>query len=81
MILIHMMVCSALYNKFEQVIFDSNPDSKTIKELLLKYGAKGALMSGSGPSVFGFFETENEAKNAAELLKTHKIRANICKTI
>ena len=74
-------VCSALYNKFEKVIFDTNPDSKTIKELLLKYGAKGALMSGSGPSVFGFFTTEEKAKNAAELLKTHKIRAKICKTI
>ena len=74
-------VCSSLYNKFEQVIFETNPDSKYIKELMIKFGAKGALMSGSGPSVFGFYETEEKALYAVELLKSYKIRANICKTI
>ena len=74
-------VCSTLYNKFEQVIFDTNPDAKVIKELLIKYGAIGALMSGSGPSVFAFFDTYDKAMDAVCKLKIDKIRANVCKTI
>ena len=74
-------VCERLYNKFEAVILDSNPDAAHIKKLLFEYGAVGSLMSGSGPSVFGFFDTEEKAVKAVELLKINKIRANICKTI
>jgi len=74
-------VCSSLYNKFEKVILDTNPDAKKIKDLLLCYGAKAALMSGSGPSVYAFFEDKKKAEYAAEKLKSDNIRANVCKTI
>jgi 4-diphosphocytidyl-2C-methyl-D-erythritol kinase len=41
----------------------------------------GALMSGSGPSVFAIFSDENTAKKAAEYLIESGVRAKVCKTI
>ena len=74
-------VCSALYNKFEKVIISQNEGVKLIKDTLMANGAMGALMSGSGPSVFGIFSCEELAKNAALALIDMGIRANVCKTI
>lgn len=45
-------------NDFESVIFEIEPEIKRVKETLLSCGAKNALMSGSGASVFGIFENE-----------------------
>ena len=72
---------SLLYNKFEGVIAESNKNIDKIKNTLLKNGALGALMSGSGPSVFGIFENENNSINAYKALKSQKIRAFLCKTL
>ena len=72
---------SLLYNKFESVIAESNKSIDDIKNTLLKNGALGALMSGSGPSVFGIFDNENDSVNAYKALKSQKIRAFLCKTL
>lgn len=45
------------------------PQIRTIREEMLSLGAAGALMSGSGPSVFGLFEEENDATAAFEKLR------------
>lgn len=74
-------ICSLLFNKFESVIIPLNENIRTIKELLLKNGAIGALMSGSGPSVFGIFETEDAQKNAFFALQREKIRVFLCKSL
>lgn len=74
-------IASSLYNKFENVIIPQNENIQKIKNLLLSSGAVGALMSGSGPSVFGIFETENEQKRAFEALESEKIRAFLCKSL
>ena len=68
-------VSSSLFNKFESVIIPENPTILKIKDLLLSNGALGALMSGSGPSVFGVFENENDQKRALEALQKEKIQA------
>lgn len=60
-------VCDNMYNIFESVIIEERPLAKRAKELLLENGAAGAMMSGSGPTVFGIFEddaTRNEALHA-----------------
>jgi len=44
-------------NDFEPVVFREHPQLKSIKGKLLKLGARPAMMSGSGSSVFGVFET------------------------
>ncbi len=50
-----------LRNDLEKVTIASFPVIKELKTLLLKKGAKGVLMSGSGPTVFGIFESRQDA--------------------
>lgn len=61
------------FNIFEEVIF-SDEISK-IKDILTKNGAEVAMMSGSGPSVFGVFKNESEALGAVDVLKKHGFNA------
>jgi 4-diphosphocytidyl-2-C-methyl-D-erythritol kinase len=58
-------------NVFEQVIdVHSRP---YIKDTMRRFGCKAACMSGSGPTVFGIFETEEKANKCVnELKKTMK---------
>lgn len=61
-------VCKNLFNIFEAAVLDDCPKAKELRERLLILGAKGAMMSGSGSSVFGIFTDSKTAKNAkAEL--------------
>jgi 4-diphosphocytidyl-2-C-methyl-D-erythritol kinase len=47
-----------LKNDFESVIFDIEPEIRRAKKSLLQAGALGALLAGSGSSVFGIFSDE-----------------------
>ena len=58
-----------MYNIFEEAILPSRPLAQRAKELLLEHGAIGAMMSGSGPTVFGVFADEDSRKGALEILK------------
>lgn len=53
-----------MYNVLEDITSAESQDVPYIKDLMLKYKAEGALMSGSGPTVFGVFESEGNAKAA-----------------
>lgn len=57
-----------LLNDLEKVTLRIHPVLDQIKILLLKNGALGALMSGSGPTVFGVFTDEESACRAEENL-------------
>jgi len=54
-----------MHNDLETVSLRMHPELMEIKQLLLRHGARGAMMSGSGPTVFGIFTDENTAKKAA----------------
>jgi 4-diphosphocytidyl-2-C-methyl-D-erythritol kinase len=58
-----------LFNDLEQVTIRKFPEIKTIKEALLDVGAQAALMSGSGPSVFGLFKDSQQATKAMERIR------------
>jgi len=58
-------ICAILSNDLELVTVKRHPIIAVIKEQLLRAGACGALMSGSGPTVFGVFESEAAARLAA----------------
>jgi len=60
-----------LENDLESVTAIHFPVIKSIKTLLLDAGAVGALMSGSGPSVFGVFESRENALRAKKSLAPH----------
>ena len=74
-------VAKNIYNIFEAPILAHRPVAAQIKEILLSSGADGAMMSGSGPSVFGIFENEENAKKAAELLESRGFKAHICRPV
>ena len=54
----------SLHNDFEGVIFEIEPEIRRAKLALLDAGARGALLAGSGSSVFGIF-TDEAARNQA----------------
>ena len=64
-------VMKNLYNSFEYAVFPLITDAERAKNIMLTHRASGALMSGSGPTVMGFFNSEEKAIGAKdELLKT-----------
>ncbi len=63
-------VCDNMYNIFEGVITPQRPLAKRAKELLLENGARGAMMSGSGPTVFGIFEDDKTREGAFAALRS-----------
>lgn len=62
-------IAKRMYNVLEDYSIKESPDIEEYKEALIKEGAIGSLMSGSGNSVFGIFEDKNVALNALENLK------------
>ena len=70
-----------LYNIFENAVFKTCFKAESIKQRMLDLGATHALMSGSGPSVFGIFENERDAVVCASELKALGIRAFFAESI
>ena len=58
-------IASRMGNVLEQVTVEEYPVIDKIKKLMNEGGAKGAMMSGSGPTVFGIFTQKSLAKKAA----------------
>lgn len=50
-----------LGNVLEGVTFNMYPEVRRIKNKMKEFGAQGALMSGSGPTVFGIVDRESRA--------------------
>lgn len=57
-------ITGRMENVLETVTIPRYPVIDEIKEFLLKQGAENALMSGSGPTVFGIFASEEKAQRA-----------------
>ncbi len=70
-----------LFNVFESATFNKCRGAKSIKEKLLLLGADCALMSGSGPSVFGVFKSIDEAERARTALLSDGISAYTATTV
>ena len=60
-------LCSAAGNALE--VCAGGADTAALKEALTAHGARAALMTGSGAAVFGIFETEDAARQAASALE------------
>lgn len=62
-----------LCNDLEAVTASKYPVITAVKEALLNHGALGALMTGSGPTIFGLFSDSNAASKASQaLFRIHK---------
>jgi len=62
------LIAAAVYNDFEPVVEAQYPVIKTLKQALRAFGARGACMSGSGPSLFGMFATQQAMQAAGRAI-------------
>lgn len=65
-----------MINDLETVVVKAFPVIKEIKQLLLKHGAVGAMMTGSGSAVFGLFADPERAQSARNALRNNQQSQN-----
>ena len=70
-------VTDRLGNVLETVTIPEHPVIADIKQQMMQSGAVNALMSGSGPTVFGIFDDEDKAKKAFEDMKASGLARQI----
>ena len=66
-------VADKLGNVLETVTVPEYPVIDEIKKSMVRWGALNALMSGSGPTVFGLFDDREKAEYASEKLKKSRL--------
>ena len=76
-----METVKELYNIFEAPVLAERPVAADVKQTLLDEGALGAMMSGSGPSVFGVFEDRERAEVAVAALEKKGFCPYLCTTV
>lgn len=75
-------VARRMYNVFEDVLPDRRAgEIAAIKSALIGRGALGAVMSGSGPTVFGIFREEAAAREAWSDLKADYRQTFLAKSV
>ena len=70
-------IASKMGNILETVTIPRYPVIKEIKKIMIEHGALNAMMSGSGPSVFGLFKEEKDIQAAYEALKASELVKNL----
>ena len=67
-----------IFNVFEAPVLSRRPVASQIKNIMQNAGALMAMMSGSGPSVFGVFASVDEAKRTEEEIISSGYFASVC---
>lgn len=62
------IVAQELHNSLEEIVFEMEPTIKDIKTQMVDWGMDGALMSGSGSTVFGISQDKNALKNVMQIM-------------
>ena len=70
-------ITDRLGNVLETVTIREYPVIDKIKTLMKNAGAENALMSGSGPTVFGIFTGKKDAESAAEQIKSEDLAKEV----
>lgn len=65
----YIQINKSLKNVLESVTMQIRPEVLKIKEKMIQFGADGALMSGSGPTVFGLVQRESRVRRIVNGLK------------
>lgn len=74
------LLCSRMGNVLETVTIPAYPVINEIKRTMIDNGAIGSMMSGSGPTVFGVFDSPAAAKQAMKAVRAAKLAKQICLT-
>jgi len=72
-------ISAKLGNVLEPVTFEMYPEVEKLKAQLLKFGAQGALMSGSGPTLFALVEREAKAVRIYNALRGFAREVYLCR--
>ena len=75
------LVADKLYNIFENAVLPICSGAESIKRKMAEQGASHVLMSGSGPSVFGIFESEERCETVADMLRKEGYRAYAARSV
>lgn len=70
-------VADHMGNVLEEVTIPAYPVIEEIKQHMKSHGAVNAMMSGSGPTVFGLFDDKNTAEQACEALRESRIARTV----
>ena len=70
-------ITDRLGNVLETVTVPAYPIIQEIKEVMLSAGAENALMSGSGPTIFGIFINKDQAEAAAEKIRNAELAKQV----
>ena len=74
------LLCSRMGNVLETVTIPAYPVINEIKRTMMDNGAIGSMMSGSGPTVFGIFDSPAAAKQAMKAVRAAKLTKQSCLT-
>ena len=66
-------VAACMGNVLEKVTVEEYPVIEEIKEAMRREGALNAMMSGSGPTVFGLYDDKRKARRAAFRIKERRL--------
>ena len=73
-------MCEKIANVMEDVTIPEYPIIQKVKDILKSNGAVNALMSGSGPTVFGIYDDEEKAKQSMDALSGKEFVSQLCLT-
>ena len=71
------LLASRMGNVLETVTVPAYPVIDEIKRFMVEHGALGAMMSGSGPTVFGIYDTRGKARQAYRELRAGKLAKQV----
>lgn len=75
------LLSARMGNILELVTIPAHPVIDKIKQEMQKAGALGAMMSGSGPTVFGIFDTQPKARKAYRALRASQLAKQLYLTV
>ena len=70
-------VASSMGNVLEKVTIEEYPVIEKIKDVMKEQGALNAMMSGSGPTVFGLYDSKEKARKAAAKIREKRLAKQV----
>ena len=74
-----LLAAKGMYNVFEEAVLSECPLASSVKAIMLDSGAVGAMMSGSGSTIFGIYENESDAQKTLDHLTSYGYVVHLCK--
>ncbi len=74
-------ICKRMSNVLETVTACSHPEIIIIENVMKNNGAINSIMSGSGPTVFGIFDSKEQCEKTAKIIRDEKLANEVYVTV